>query len=62
MNCENCAYAPSCPDISTWKPGFLCDGDFIAIIKTRFIDGIRKKTICCRRKLKALNFRTLNKN
>ncbi|KAL7014061.1 hypothetical protein ACKWTF_015721 [Chironomus riparius] len=48
IKCENCAYAPTCPDISTWKPGFICQSKFIPIIKTRLIDSLRKKTICCR--------------
>ncbi|KAG5667784.1 hypothetical protein PVAND_015754 [Polypedilum vanderplanki] len=43
-----CEYAPECPDLVTWKIGYVCDDNLMPQIKTRVIDGIVKKTICCK--------------
>lgn len=51
---QNCAYAPSCPDLVTWKAGFVCGSNLMPIVKTRFINGNRTKTICCKGKINKL--------
>jgi hypothetical protein len=45
---QTCEFAPDCPDLASWKAGFVCDDGLMPDIRTRVIDGFVRKMICCK--------------